>query len=357
MNKAAKPSNLKEHNTLVIKELLLQQGSLTKPEISSITKLSLPTVNRIVDELVMTGYLIAGERIISTKAGRRAQSYSINAEQASSLGVYFYKNKWVCFQANMLGDIVSREEFPAFNEYGNDQISYLIKCIKHELVIARRCSIIGIGIPGVIQNDIIESIPQLKEFDGVNLQNLITEKFHLPVVIENDVKLMTIGYHHEKLNELKDIVFLFIDDGIGAGVIINGHLIKGNNSFAGEFGYMRYFKDENSISVEDLIRSLRSKINSSNMREYSKIHNELIEAVAMMISNCICVINPEAVVINCDEITENDMAGIRKAISEYLPENCIPKLQITHNANYGVDGLNYVCNIKMRKRQDSLTEV
>ena len=48
--------------------------------------------------------------------------------------------------------------------------------------------------------------------------------------IENDVKLMTVGYRNLCLNNLDNIIFLYIGNGLGAGILLNGTLYKGNGS-------------------------------------------------------------------------------------------------------------------------------
>jgi glucokinase len=62
--------------------------------------------------------------------------------------------------------------------------------------------------------------------------------FKVPVYVENDVKAMTLGeYLLGSAKGIKNLVYLFIGDGLGAGIMINGHLHRGFTSSAGEIGY------------------------------------------------------------------------------------------------------------------------
>ena len=51
------PKLLKEVNRDIIKDLIFQQGPITKPELTRKTNLSLPTVNKIVDGLEEDGII------------------------------------------------------------------------------------------------------------------------------------------------------------------------------------------------------------------------------------------------------------------------------------------------------------
>ena len=49
MQKAGQPQVLKWYNSSLIQQLILENGPVSKPDLVQLTKLSLPTVNKIVD--------------------------------------------------------------------------------------------------------------------------------------------------------------------------------------------------------------------------------------------------------------------------------------------------------------------
>ena len=81
-----------------------------------------------------------------------------------------------------------------------------------------------------MKNGDITGIPVMKEFEGVNLEKLLKCRYQLPVFVENDVKLMTVGCYKNKIHNWENMIFLYISSGIGAGIMINGQLYKGNTS-------------------------------------------------------------------------------------------------------------------------------
>ena len=60
-----------------------------------------------------------------------------------------------------------------------------------------------------------------------------------PVVVENDVNLAVLGEHWKgAAREHDNCVFLSFGTGIGAGILVNGHLHHGHHALAGEIGLM-----------------------------------------------------------------------------------------------------------------------
>ncbi len=108
--------------------------------------------------------------------------------------------------------------------------------IKSELPLAG----IGICLPGIMdENDEIldgGSIPCLK---GINLKEILTQDYLIPVKIENDAHACAIaeknlgaGYNVENFFNLT------IGTGLGGAVVINHELYKGKHSLAGEVSYL-----------------------------------------------------------------------------------------------------------------------
>ena len=211
---------------------------------------------------------------------------------------------------------------------------------------AERVKAIGIGIPGIVMNDEkIAAIPQLPEFEGINLKKLFQEKYQLPVFIENDVKLMTVGYYSCRMKNLNNMVFLYIGNGIGGGTIINGQLYKGNTCFAGEFGYIPSGQEETEEefpggSLEKRLTSLKKEMKKPDQREKAK--SQFCIEIGRALVSCAAMINPEAVVLYCKELDKEALQMISYEIKKFLPQHSIPQIYLTANNNYGILGL-YIC--------------
>lgn len=109
---------------------------------------------------------------------------------------------------------------------------------------AVRC--IGVAAPGYIDphRGVIILAPNIPHWDHLPLQQLITDQYHVPVLLGNDANLAAMGewrfgagkgFHH--------LLYLTISTGIGAGVIINDNLLLGAHGLASELGHITVLPD------------------------------------------------------------------------------------------------------------------
>ena len=99
---------------------------------------------------------------------------------------------------------------------------------------------IGIGVPGVIDSEtgVIIFAPNLR-WSNVALKPVLANQFKIPVFVENDVNLGTLGEQALGAGRgVDNLVGIFIGTGIGGGMILNGKLFYGANQTAGEIGHV-----------------------------------------------------------------------------------------------------------------------
>jgi glucokinase len=99
---------------------------------------------------------------------------------------------------------------------------------------------IGIGAPGAV--DATEGrvifAPNLS-WKNVALKQELERELSVPVFVENDCKLHTLGVYDAELKaKPRHVIGVFLGTGIGAGIVIDGKLFRGFNGAAGEVGHM-----------------------------------------------------------------------------------------------------------------------
>jgi len=102
---------------------------------------------------------------------------------------------------------------------------------------------VGVGLPGLVdvEKGFMRSMPfaWLSELGDVPLAALIQERSGHPVFVDNDVNALTLGEWMFGLGRgAASLVTLAIGTGMGAGLIVDGHLIRGHHHSAGEIGHM-----------------------------------------------------------------------------------------------------------------------
>ena len=97
---------------------------------------------------------------------------------------------------------------------------------------------IGIGIPGLIDTDngIVLNLENIPSFRKVHLRDFLQSRFGKPVFINNDANCFALGeYKFGAAQEYSHVVGITLGTGLGAGIILNGHLYCGFNCAAGEW--------------------------------------------------------------------------------------------------------------------------
>ena len=99
---------------------------------------------------------------------------------------------------------------------------------------------LGIGVPGRV--DPVAGRVTLAVNLGwhdLPLVRLVSQRFGIPVRIENDVRAAAAGLHERRiLPDAGDLVYLGIGTGISAGVVLDGQLHRGVRGLAGEIGHV-----------------------------------------------------------------------------------------------------------------------
>lgn len=101
-------------------------------------------------------------------------------------------------------------------------------------------SSIGVGAAGQVDrvNGILIGAPNLDCYD-LNIKELISSHFDLPVYLGNDVEIATIG--EMKFGAAKgydDFVCVFVGTGVGSSIVKKGEIVLGATGTAGEIGHI-----------------------------------------------------------------------------------------------------------------------
>lgn len=102
---------------------------------------------------------------------------------------------------------------------------------------------IGISLAASIdrKTGIINAWSNNPEWVGFNIKEFLTQKYDVPVLIEDDANCGALGeYFFGECEDLHNLIYVSIGTGIGCGVVINGEIYIGENGFAGELGHVLY---------------------------------------------------------------------------------------------------------------------
>jgi glucokinase len=144
------------------------------------------------------------------------------------------------------GEILHRLSFPTASEKGFEASFHRICAnARGALRWARRKRIqidaisVSIGGPLDIEEGIIHSPPNLPGWDEIHLKEILQKEFSLPTFIEHDGNAGALAeFCFGAGRGYKNIVFLTLGTGLGAGIILDGRIYHGTNDNAGEVGHV-----------------------------------------------------------------------------------------------------------------------
>ncbi len=100
---------------------------------------------------------------------------------------------------------------------------------------------IGIGVPGIVDpasGRIGAEAHHVPDLAGQPLAAQLREHFGVPVVVDNDVNALALAEFYFGLGRgARSLVVLAPGTGLGAGIVLDGRLVRGARGFGGELGH------------------------------------------------------------------------------------------------------------------------
>jgi len=252
---------IKDYNELNVLRLIKHYGPISRAEIAKKIHISKAGISEIVARLIDQEYVYeAGVGNSTHRGGRRPILLTFNQKAGYVIGIEIKRsfakislldmnatihvNRTIHYSVGCSMDDVLMQLFPVLYEF-----------LKIDWVTQSKPIGIGIGIPGLIDYDsgCIKLSDSLKSWENYPIRMKFESEFEIPTILENDVKTLALGEClFGKGIEHQSLVNLWIGDGIGAGIILNGSLIRGVTASAGEVGYDElgfYVRDRNEFPL------------------------------------------------------------------------------------------------------------
>ncbi|WP_438824267.1 ROK family protein [Bacillus sp. JJ1562] len=309
MNKGILPS---------IRKSLLELGSATKVELSDRLGISFPTISKFLSQMEREGELISAG-LDDSSGGRRAKRYTYNPEYMLGLAIFLERTETHYAIFNCMGEV--KKQGIASSVLIDDGLNLLNTCIENILTKYPKISSIAIGVPGAVDNGRIFYIPGYEQFQNFDLKGYYEERFAIPVVVENDMNAAVLGYNNNRgIKNQQSLIYLYSGhNGPGAGIMINGNVVRGSTFFSGEVSFVPQYDDRN------FGRALESDNGSKKQLKYDK----QIDAISRLIASFVAIINPHTIIFCNDEVEKAILAKIAIGSSKYIPSKHLPNLTIS----------------------------
>ena len=241
------PKNLQYKRQIV--EYLVDNGPETLPVLARFLGVSVPTISKLVGELVDHG-LLRNFGKLEASTGRHPFLFGLTDKDFYFLGVDFSSEHISFVLMDFSGNQVhSKMDIPfkfantkeCLNTICNEVNNYM----DHEIDVPRHSIVsIGINILGRLNPHTGYSYTYFN-FEGTPLATYFTNTFGIPTFIDNDSRAAAYGeymLHYRQKGE--NLLFVHATWGLGLGIIINGEPYAGKSGFSGEFGHTHCYENE-----------------------------------------------------------------------------------------------------------------
>lgn len=228
-------------------QYLIMSGNSSIADICKELELSVPTVTKLVMELLDAGYLLdSGKQ--ETNGGRKPNMYGLNPESGYFVGVDVQQKRVMFALVDFNGKIIDSDMSVYKLENTSvalDELCHIINSYIEKLPVRKdKILEVGVNVPGRV-NSVSGYSYTFFYFNELPLAQLLEDRIGIPVNLENDSRAMCYGeYMAGSIKGEKNLLFINVNWGLGAGIIMDGKLYYGKSGFSGEFGHMSVFDNE-----------------------------------------------------------------------------------------------------------------
>jgi glucokinase-like ROK family protein len=173
---------------------------------------------------------------------------------------------------------------------------YLIDLLNKLHLDVNQLSAVGLDVPGPVVTDegVVSSPPIMPGWDGYPIRTHLEQLWHVPVSIGNDAELGALGeWAYGAGRGENNLAYIKVGTGVGAGLLLDGHIYRGNSGFAGEIGHITIQENgplctcgnhgclEAMAGGQAIARMAREAIESGKRTQLSAINPEKILAVSV----------------------------------------------------------------------------
>lgn len=229
----------KLYNNRLVLRAIYDYGAISRAELARLTHLTRATVSEVVADLIRQG-LVEEVGHGPAAVGRTPVLLSVIADGRQLIAVDVANGEARGAIVNLRGEIQQRITLSINNRDGAAVVALLYDLIDTLLTqVSRPLLGIGIGTPGLVnRSGGVRQAVNLGWYD-VPLQDLVQTRYGLPTHVANDSQLAALAeYTFGVAHPPRNLAVLLVGRGVGAGIILNGHLFAGDAGGAGEIGHV-----------------------------------------------------------------------------------------------------------------------
>jgi glucokinase-like ROK family protein len=223
--------------------LLRDQGALSRAELADRLQVPRPRLLTDLDGLLAAG-LIQEAGPAASRGGRRSTLVELDPGlrfAAVDLGATSIDVEITDGRLEPIGARAAVADIRSGPKAILHQVNEILAKFHAEGAFTRLAAV-GIGVPGPVsfRDGVPVSPPIMPGWDRYPVREVLAREHGCPVVVDNDVNIMSIGERHGGVaTSVDNLLFVKIGTGIGCGIYLNGEVYRGTDGSAGDIGHIQ----------------------------------------------------------------------------------------------------------------------
>jgi predicted NBD/HSP70 family sugar kinase len=224
---------------MAVLALLGRDGPASRAAIARELDLSPATVSQVTRRLIQQG-VVEPLYFAPSEGGRPGQLIGLVGDAGRAIGVKLAADHIVLVEVRLDGQVVATKA-ETFDALAPDAIDVLVSSLEaFRGTSDARLLGVGVCVPGVVSSpDVGDVTADVLGWSRMPLGNQLRRRVGVPVLIENDVKALTVA---ERLfgvgRSRRNFVVLTVGRGVGFACVTNGVLLRGFSGGAGELAHV-----------------------------------------------------------------------------------------------------------------------
>ena len=237
--------------TAILKQEIIRHyissGNFSIPSLSQEMCLSVPTITKLVRELMDEGFVDDfGKQ--GTAGGRLPSIYGLKPDAGYFMGVDFKLDSMDVGTIDFKGQTINLQTVPFIlenSDHSLEEFCRIINSVIDKQEVPRDSILaVGVNLSGRVNSETGYSYSYY--FMGEHpLAVLLEERLGCSVFIDNDSRAMAYGEYMCGAGQgTQNMLFINASWGLGMGMVLDGKLFYGKSGFSGEFGHFPFFNNE-----------------------------------------------------------------------------------------------------------------
>jgi predicted NBD/HSP70 family sugar kinase len=239
--------SLRDRNRLRVVDALRRTGPATRADIAAASGLSRATVSGLVAELLDAGLVAERKEDGAGRTGRPPVLLALDPSAGAAVGIDFGHRHLRVAVADLAAQVRAERRVELDVDHADagpalDTAAELVEDAAADAGFGHDALLgCGLGLPGPVDRatGTVGSTVILPGWAGLRAAEEMSRRLRLPVSVDNDANLGALAeMAYGAARGARDLVYVKVASGIGAGVVVGGRVHHGARGLAGELGHV-----------------------------------------------------------------------------------------------------------------------